>query len=750
LIAALNATELQELSDEFMKPGGWWRDWTWLVLTAVAVTAFALDVAGGRGSGWHRFEDGLHLFPSGFPGRPAPGTSDLTQAAQLLAPLVGLFLSVRLVAAVFGKKATRLRARMRRSQVVICGLDEKGFRAAQGFLDAKHKVTCVAAHPPEDLAGHLRARGAIVLDEDATQMTGLRAAGVQRASHVVCSGGFDRDNAQTAAMVAQISLQSKRNKPLFLFVHIGDPELAHLMRSAAMRLGPIRIQFFDINAVWARALVRAGPLGNGSATSVSAPQLVVVGTTDLARALVVRAARRWHFNPSPTSERLRLTLVDANAEEACAQIVSRYPALRKRTDLIARSQAVDTHLPGDLRSLFEGPVTDGDALYPCLEDEGENLGLAMQARRQFGPAAGRILIPATAWTFRLQRLLLDSASGITPVFYSPRPDSLDLLQDSALEAIARSVHQAYLDDRELVGDFGSRPADVSWSRLNEVFREATRSSVDEMVLQTEALWYEVEPLYDWDEPPVEFSPEQIELLAQLEHERWCRDRLAAGWEYGPVRDDIRKLQPLLVGWQNLDEEARDIDRALVRSRPAILARAGYRLVRSAGRETVARDLHARHLDARASAGEPLGANPSLVPWDGLTEGQRELTRLAVDDIPVKLLRLGYRMVRGKSGGPLVLNTAEIDELAREEHDRWCSVRHARGWQHGDRRDDDRKRHPDLLPWAELPDARRQIDRDQVLAIPGLLQEGGYSVVRLLEFPEPAPPDGRTVTVPPGV
>src|SRR5579872_767658 len=86
-------------------------DWTWVILTLVGLTAFSLDLAGGKGSGLHRLEDALHLFSSGFPGRPAKGTSPLAEIAQQLAPLVVLFLSLKLVTTVFRKQLTRLRAR---------------------------------------------------------------------------------------------------------------------------------------------------------------------------------------------------------------------------------------------------------------------------------------------------------------------------------------------------------------------------------------------------------------------------------------------------------------------------------------------------------------------------------------------------------------------------------------------------------------------------------------------------------------
>jgi hypothetical protein len=46
-----------------------------------------------------------------------------------------------------------------------------------------------------------------------------------------------------------------------------------------------------------------------------------------------------------------------------------------------------------------------------------------------------------------------------------------------------------------------------------------------------------------------------------------------------VRDDARKIHPLIVGWEQLDETERDKDREPVREIPEMLARAGFEIIR---------------------------------------------------------------------------------------------------------------------------------------------------------------------------
>src|SRR5436309_3174928 len=52
----------------------------------------------------------------------------------------------------------------------------------------------------------------------------------------------------------------------------------------------------------------------------------------------------------------------------------------------------------------------------------------------------------------------------------------------------------------------------------------------------------------------------------------------------------------------------------------------------------------------------------------------------------------------------------IEQLARNTHEHWALGRLATGWTWGERRDDARKEHPCLVPYPELPDSEKALDR----------------------------------------
>lgn len=76
--------------------------------------------------------------------------------------------------------------------------------------------------------------------------------------------------------------------------------------------------------------------------------------------------------------------------------------------------------------------------------------------------------------------------------------------------------------------------------------------------------------------PREFPSDVLELLARLEHDRWARERVDAGWRHGE-RDDQQRRHPCLVPWNEMPEDLRHYDRNAVRVIPRLLLLAGFEI-----------------------------------------------------------------------------------------------------------------------------------------------------------------------------
>jgi hypothetical protein len=147
-------------------------------------------------------------------------------------------------------------------------------------------------------------------------------------------------------------------------------------------------------------------------------------------------------------------------------------------------------------------------------------------------------------------------------------------------------------------------------------------------------------------------------------------------------------------------------------------------------EALARGLHEAYVRQRLAAGEHLDATPSLTGWDELPEEFKQSSRRSAQDMSSVVGSLGYelRPASGTETGRL-LTEDEVTLLAERMHQLWVAEREASGWRVGARRDDEERRHPDLVSWDDLPEERREIDRHLLRELPGLLREVGLVLGR---------------------
>lgn len=67
------------------------------------------------------------------------------------------------------------------------------------------------------------------------------------------------------------------------------------------------------------------------------------------------------------------------------------------------------------------------------------------------------------------------------------------------------------------------------------------------------------------------------------------------------------------------------------------------------------------------------------------------------------------------GITLSADILELTEaLAHHAHDVWARQRIAEGWRYGPERDGDRKEHPCLVPYDQLPESEKEYDRSIAL------------------------------------
>jgi hypothetical protein len=218
--------------------------------------------------------------------------------------------------------------------------------------------------------------------------------------------------------------------------------------------------------------------------------------------------------------------------------------------------------------------------------------------------------------------------------------------DGVYERMARALHAAYL----------RRPLEPGeWEAVPEHFKASSRAQA----VHTGAKLREVEcglvPLTDTHGEPFRFTPSEIELLAVLEHDRWRDWTASHGYRHGDRRVDrsalvrrvlpwMRGRHPMLVPWDDLDDDAREIDREFIRRLPPVLAAVDQQVVRLDDR--LARAIHlSDRVNGIGRSERPAGD----LPWDDLLEAEQDQYRDRAALLRLDLRAAGLALVPDADG-----------------------------------------------------------------------------------------------------
>ena len=79
--------------------------------------------------------------------------------------------------------------------------------------------------------------------------------------------------------------------------------------------------------------------------------------------------------------------------------------------------------------------------------------------------------------------------------------------------------------------------------------------------------------------------------------------------------------------------------------------------------------------------------------------------------------------------PIELNSL-VEQMASNVHDVWAMSRMNDGWSYGGKRDDQKKTHPCLVPYADLPDSEKSYDRDTAVMTLKLILKLGFRIEKV--------------------
>ena len=596
--------------------------WEWWAMLGLGIVAAALGAYGLRqyeldhlddSDGWSVAYHTLQLFLLHAPHLEHAIRWPL-HVGRWLAAVVVLAAVVKGLTRVFRSECRLLWTKRHGGHVVICGLGRLGMQLAHEFRRNGKRVVAIETRDRPDNSARARDLGVAVVTGDACNPADLRRAAVIDAEQVIAVCGDEQTNVAVAAAVGELRSQSPRRRAgraaLECWIFVADTRLRRLFQRDQLfpRTGPdyrVNVRGLDLFAVAARQILDRSPLDFGgiAPTDPTVVHLVIVGFGSMGQRLALQAAMTGHF---ANAKKLKLTVVERKGRSHLEEFLGWHGKLAEICDVVPATidvEAVDAaaqlvklaDLPGDAphRTTIalcwdehnKPANSESEVLQNLRHDDRINLGLAVDVVKA-SPARDIPILVFQTRRAGLGGLFPETgrgeAIGMRMHAFGMFEDtcSLDSLLHESDDVIARALHKHYYTTQVDEGHApGSKPALYPWDELEPSFKDSNRQAADHIAVKLRAIGYHKDRLQD-DRFGLEsiqlLGAPTVEMLAKMEHQRWCAELWLQGFVHGPgKRNDLAKTHPCLLSWDELDGGTQEWDRQQVRAIPEALRLAGF-------------------------------------------------------------------------------------------------------------------------------------------------------------------------------
>ncbi len=386
------------------------------------------------------------------------------EGAKWLAAILSLWTVTGALRRVYAMELRHFRLGFSRDHVVVCGAGWRGLPLAVDFARAAgpgsprraEKVIVIEKDPASHGIAVCEKLGIPYLVADATDPGVLRSAGVHKARILVAACAGDGTNLEVAIRAGELARDSRpQGSPLRCYLHISSLDLRTAVRRRSfVSTHEKRIEIstfgFDVYENSARLLFAEHPLdwkpiGADSPLQVN---LLIIGLGDMGENVLIQAARIGHF---ANGRRVRVTIVDRAASARAADLKERYPQLDQVCDLDFRS--LEARDPA-VSALASRIMSDPGSLLTCaicLPDGALNmaLGLKLIDERAFHSTRSpiRVRVPTrSGLTLLLSEERQEELFGDQIRPFGMREDVCNrhTLEQPQMEAIARAFHEDYV------------------------------------------------------------------------------------------------------------------------------------------------------------------------------------------------------------------------------------------------------------------------------------------------------------------
>jgi len=502
--------------------------------------------------------------------------------ARVLAPLSLGFAAWETVAVLFKEKFTLSSIK---NHVIICGLGERGFELAKGYIKANHKVLVVEADAENDLISSCKAHGALVIIGDATEGVVLRKSRLKYARSLYAISGDDGNNFEIGAKVSREleKIATSKIPSVSCYIAANNVLLSDISPYSQMfrdtsKSGSTRI--VRINDLAARKLFHQFPLDREVIlpSDTTTIHIIIVGFGSMGESVLLQAVRMGHF---ANGSKLQISVFDQDATRKSKLLLQTISGLSNCAILNYYDVNFDSFEFGDkISDIIKNPSMVPYIVY-CLNNTMLSVSLALRLRT---------ITDDKTIPFYLR---LNDNSGLSvllnkidTVGKEKKGDSLniygfgliketcspDVFENWQLDTLAKALFDNYKKRQH-----GSKIQNEEWlqknfEKIDTTHRDHFRQEADHLPVKLRACGYRITSLKDISDTKrlKKFSPDEVMILAKMEHNRNCAELWISGWKYNSTYSSKLRTTPDLVSWETLTKSEQQNRYQLLQDIPEVL------------------------------------------------------------------------------------------------------------------------------------------------------------------------------------
>lgn len=496
------------------------------------------------------------------------------EVSRWLSPAVVLYTAGKAILYFIRREFKSVLIKYKKDHIIVTSLNQNSRYLVSDLLKQNEKVIIIAGFENLNKLDLIEKEGATIVDGDITSEKFLKNIAVYNAKYLFFIDSDDEKNISSAISVYNYLAKYGKNKKQILFTHVSDDlklnELKELnffeeFTEQNMVNQNCEIRIFSANERTARVLFnKYSPDIFTKTISPEQEQLsvAIIGSKNLAQSMIIRMARLGHF---ANLKKTRVTFFHDN-DKIVTKLERNFKNITNLIDIELVNCSLDL-FDVDKFQIFhkKHPFS---VVYILCEDDSLSSGVLNKLTKVESDKKLNVV------------LTLQNPNGILSKWYSPKNlqnihlHKFNIIEESftkesliseKLDQLAKIIHADYLSKVEKLN-----PEKVShqpWDLLPLDFKNQNREQGDHIFVKLRIL----ENGNNLEEAFNNIKPEQIELLSELEHNRWWAHMVLNGWTYDKVRDDEKKKHTDLLPYIELPEETKEYDRNTVKNIPKLIA-----------------------------------------------------------------------------------------------------------------------------------------------------------------------------------